>query len=105
MKTQETARKTAYIGAGAGLVLFAVVGLLGGSLVGGVIGLNLAGGLFGAPVSSALLPRLIVGISMLLGILVSAVSFIAGSGTVGWLIGCAIDSVRAPKTIEAAAKN
>jgi hypothetical protein len=82
-----------------------VVGLLGGSFIGGVIGLNIAGELFGAPVSSALLPRLIVGMSMLLGILVSGLMFIAGSGTVGWLIGCAIDSVRAPRSIEAVARN
>lgn len=105
MKTQEAARKMAYIGAGAGLVLFAVVGLLPGSFIGGVVGLNIAGGLFGSPVSSALLPRLIVGMSMLMGILVSGVIFISGSVSVGWLIGCAIDSARVPRAIEAEAKN
>ncbi len=105
MKTHETARKMAYIGAGAGLVLFAVIGLLPGSFIGGVVGLNIAGGLFGTPVTSALLPRLIVGMSMLIGILVSAVVFISGAVSVGWLIGCAIDSARAPRVIEAGAKN
>jgi hypothetical protein len=103
MKT--TARKMAYIGAGAGVVLFAVFGLLSGSFIGGVIGLNIAGGLFGSPVSSALLPRLIVGMSMLMGILVSAVIFISGLTSVGWLVGCAIDSVMVPRATEAEAKN
>ncbi len=105
MKKQEMARKMAYIGAGAGLVLFAVIGLLPGSFIGGVIGLNIAGGLFGSPVTSALLPRLIVGMSMLIGVLVSGVVFISGSVSVGWLIGCAIDSARVPRAIEAGAKN
>jgi len=34
---KEMARKMAYIGAGAGLVLFAVMGLLPGSLLGGAL--------------------------------------------------------------------
>ena len=42
-------RKTAYIGAGAGLVLFAIFGLLPGSLLGGAMGINIAGWLFGLP--------------------------------------------------------
>ncbi len=97
MKTRETARKMAYIGAGAGLVLFAIMGLLPGSFIGGVIGLNIAGSLFGMPVSSALLPRLIVGISMLLGVLVSGIIFISGSTVLGWLIGYVVDSLKAGK--------
>lgn len=93
MKTRETARKVAYIGAGAGLILFLVLGLLPGSLLGGVVGLKIAGGLFGHPVGPALLPRLMVGISMLLGVLVSAVIFIAGAASAGWLVGCAAEAV------------
>ncbi len=105
MKTREMARRMAYIGAGAGLVLFAVLGLLPGSFIGGVIGLNIAGSLFGMPVSSALLPRLIVGISMLLGVLVSGIIFVAGSTVAGWLIGYVIDSLRVGKTVTAEVKN
>jgi len=105
MKTRETARKMAYIGAGAGLVLFAVIGLLPGSFLGGVVGLNIAGTLFGMPVSSAILPRLIVGISMLLGVLVSGIIFIAGSTVLGWLIGCIIDAVKAEKGALVEVKN
>ncbi len=105
MKTRETAKKTAYIGAGAGLILFALLGLLPGSFLGGVVGLNVAGTLFGLPLSSALLPRLIVGISMLLGVLVSGIIFIAGSTMAGWLIGRVIESLRAEKTITAEVKD
>ncbi len=102
--TGEMAKRFSYIGAGAGLVLFAVLGLLPGSFIGGVIGLNIAGSLFGMPVSSALLPRLIVGLSMLVGVLVSAVVFIMGATVAGWLIGYAIDSMRVGKTETAEAK-
>jgi len=105
MKPGETARKMAYMGAGAGLVLFVLIGLFPGSLIGGVMGLTIAGSLFGSPVSSALLPRLIVGLSMLLGIMGSGVIFIAGSASAGSLIGHAIDSLRAGKAVEAEVTN
>jgi hypothetical protein len=105
MKTTEMAKRAAYIGAGAGLVLFAIAGLLPGSFLGGVIGLNIAGSLFGTPVGSAILPRLIVGISMLLGVLVSALIFITGSSIIGWLIGYVIDSLKVGKAATAEIKN
>lgn len=105
MKTREMAKKMAYIGAGAGLVLFAIIGLLPGSFIGGVIGLNIAGSLFGMPVSSALLPRLIVGLSMLMGVLVSGVIFVAGSTVAGWLIGYVIDSLKAGKPVPVEAEH
>jgi len=105
MKTRETAKKMAYIGAGAVVVLFVVLGLLPGSFLGGVIGLNMAGALFGFPVSSAILPRLIVGMSMLLGVLVSAMIFIAGTSSLGWLIGCIIDSITTDRAMEAEARH
>ncbi len=105
MKTAgEMAKRMSYIGAGAGLVLFAVIGLLPGSFIGGVIGLNIAGSLFGMPVGSALLPRLIVGLSMLMGVLVSGIIFISGATVAGWLIGYVIDSLKAGKTVTVEAK-
>ena len=105
MKTREMTKKMTYMGAGAGLVLFAVIGLLPGSLLGGVAGLNLAGSLFGYPVSSALMPRLIVGLSMLLGVFVSALIFVAGTSSLGWLIGCAIDSLKIGRAVEATVRH
>ena len=67
------ARKTAYIGAGAGLVLFALFGLLPGSLLGGAAGINIAGWLFGLPLNPGLLSRIIVLAFMLIGVLVSGI--------------------------------
>lgn len=97
MKTREGARKGLYIGAGAGLVLFAILGLLPGSFIGGVIGLNIAGSIFGTPLGTALLPRMVVGASMVLGILVAGVVFVAGTSIIGWLIGSAVDTVKHAK--------
>ncbi len=94
MKTKETVKKGLYVGAGAGLVLFALIGLLPGSFIGGVIGLNIAGSLFGMPLEVALLPRMIVGISMVLGIMIAGLVFVVGGSLIGWLAGYAIDAVR-----------
>jgi len=105
MKTREMAKKAAYLGAGVGLALFAIVGLLPGSFLGGVIGLNIAGSLFGTPLTSTLVTRVIVGLSMLLGIFVSCLIFVVGSTTLGWLIGNLIDSIRVGKTATVEAKN
>ena len=104
MKTREATRKATYMGAGAGLVLFAIIGLLPGSFIGGVVGLNIAGSIFGLPLTSALLPRLVVGMSMLLGIFVSALIFITGASVLGWLMGSAIDSLRSGKALPVEAK-
>lgn len=97
MKTKETAKKMAYIGAGAGLVLFAIVGLLPGSFLGGVVGLHIAGSLFGLPVTATVVSRMIVGMSMLIGVLIAGVIFICGSAIVGWLMGYVVDSLKAGK--------
>ncbi len=105
MKTREMAKKAAYIGAGVGLALFAIIGFLPGSFIGGVVGLNIAGSLFGTPLTSTLITRLIVGSSMLLGIMVSCLIFVVGSTTLGWLIGNVIDSIRVEKATPVEAKN
>jgi hypothetical protein len=91
MKTT-IARKTAYIGAGAGLVLFALFGLLPGSLLGGAMGINIAGWLFGLPLQPGLLQRIIVLASMLVGVLVSGIVIVTASSTVGWLVGRLLES-------------
>jgi hypothetical protein len=94
METRETAKKGLYVGVGAGLILFVLVGLLSGSLVGGLIGLKIAGGIFGIPLEAAILPRLIVALSMVAGIMISATVFIVGSAIAGWLAGYVVDTVR-----------
>lgn len=105
MKEKTYTKKLTYIGAGCGLVLFALFGLLPGSFLGGVMGLNLAGIMLGAPVTSGVLPRLIVAASMVVGIMVSGVMFIMASSTAGWLIGTVIDALRAEKKDLAAVEN
>ncbi|UCG78959.1 MAG: hypothetical protein JSV21_03775 [Nitrospirota bacterium] len=84
--------KVMYVGAGAGLVAFAIYGLLPGSFLGGIMGLNIAGFFFGQPVESEILPRLIVAVSMMAGVMVAGLMFLAGGLTAGWLIGSITDT-------------
>jgi hypothetical protein len=91
------AKKATYIGAGVGLVLFAIFGLLPGSFLGGVMGLNIAQLLFGSPLTSGILQRLIVGASMLIGVMVAGVMFVVGASTLGWILGTLADAITAPK--------
>ncbi len=101
---ERLSKKFTYIGVGVGLVLFALVGLLPGSLLGGVMGLNIVGTLFGFPVTSGVLQRIIIAASMLLGVMVTAIIFVVGCSTAGWLIGTAVDALRSPKKAEEKAK-
>jgi len=80
-------RKTAYLGAGAGLVLFALFGLLPGSLLGGAAGIKLAGLFFGLPLDPGLLSRVIVLSSMLVGVVVAGITIVTATATLGWLVG------------------
>ena len=90
MKTT-ISRKSAYIGAGAGLTLFAIFGLLPGSLLGGAAGIKFAGMLFGLPLDPGIVSRAIVLASMLVGVLVSGIAIITATSTAGWLIGRVLD--------------
>lgn len=84
-------RKAAYIGAGSGLALFALFGLLPGSLLGGAAGIKLAGMLFGLPLESGLLARTIVLSSMLVGVLVAGIAIVTAMSAAGWLLGRTLD--------------
>ncbi len=105
MKDTNYAKKLAYMGAGCGLVLFAVFGLLPGSFLGGAMGLNIAGTIFGTPVGSGLVPRMIVTASMLIGVMVSGLMFIMASTTLGWLSGTVADAIRTGNIKPATAEN
>ena len=87
------ANKLGFIGAGVGLTLFAVFGLLYGSFLGGVIGLNIVNVVSGGPLASSIIARVIVALGMISGILLSCALFVVGCGAVGWLIGMVIDPV------------
>jgi len=97
MKDREYTKKLAYMGAGCGVILFAVFGLLPGSFLGGVMGLNIAGTLLGLPLASGILSRLIVAASMVTGVMVSGIMFITASSIAGWLIGTVLDAITADK--------
>jgi uncharacterized membrane protein len=103
MKTTMT-RQGAYIGAGAGLAVFALFGLLPGSLLGGAAGISFAGMLFGLPLEPGLLSRAIVLSGMLVGVLVSGVSIVTASSTIGWLAGATLGSTIQEKTLAAAGR-
>jgi len=94
------ARKTAYIGAGAGLVLFALFGLLPGSLLGGAMGINIAGWFFGLPLQPGLLSRVIVLASMLIGVLVAGIAMVTATSTIGWLVGKVLESGASAKEMD-----
>lgn len=83
--------KLAYVGAGIGLALYAIFGLMYGSLLGGVAGLNIAHALFGSAMTYAIVPRIIVALGMLAGVMVAGTIFVLGSAALGWVIGFVID--------------
>jgi hypothetical protein len=96
-KSETTLRgKLGLVGAGVGLVLFALFGILYGSLIGGIVGLNVAGGLFGSPVAPSVISRIIIALGMLIGVMISGLIFISGPASLGWLIGLAIEKLSAP---------
>ena len=87
------AKKAAYIGAGAGLVLFALFGLLPGSLLGGAAGINIAGWILGLPLEPGIISRAIVFGSMLVGVLLAGIVIVTATSTIGWLAGKVVESV------------
>ncbi len=87
------ANRFSYVGAGIGLALFAITGLLPGSFIGGVVGLNLSAWLFGMPVEPTVLARLLIGIFMLLGVLVTGVAFVVAGAVAGFLVGLVIEAL------------
>ncbi len=101
MKDINTEKRGLYIGSAVGLALFTLVGLLPGSFLGGVTGLSVAGFLFGTPLDNTLMPRIIVGVSMVLGVMVSAMVFTAGAGAIGQMVGHVISVIRSKRLREA----
>ncbi len=88
-------RNTAYIGAGAGLVLFAMFGLLPGSLLGGAAGIKLAGLFFGLPLDPGIVSRAIVLASMIAGVVTAGITIVTATSTLGWFLGRALEGRKA----------
>ena len=86
MKTT-LSRQAAYIGAGAGLVLFTLFGLLPGSLLGGAAGIKFAGLIFTLPLEPGIVSRIIILFSMLIGVIASGITIVTATSTAGWLLG------------------
>lgn len=101
METRNMAKMGLYAGTGAGIILFALLGVLPGSFIGGLIGMKLAGAIFGAPMSAGLLPRIMVAVSMIMGVMTAGVVFILGTGVFGWAVGFVADTVGSGKASEA----
>jgi len=80
-------KKCGLVGAGAGLALFAVFGLLQGALIGGTAGIGIARYIFGAGtlelMANELLPRVVIAASMLAGVMVSCIAFVVMGGVIG----------------------
>jgi hypothetical protein len=94
-------KNAAYIGAGVGLVLFAIFGLLPGSLLGGAAGIKFAGLFFALPLEPGLISRAIVLASMLVGVVVSGISIVTATSSSGWLLGKALEAVHPATSVEA----
>lgn len=97
MKRGDFSTKGLYAGAIIGIILFAVVGLLPSSFIGGVLGLKIATHIFGVPLGVALMPRIIVGITMVLGVLITGAIFVIGLSFTGWLCGYVVEVLREKK--------
>jgi hypothetical protein len=91
------AKKFGLVGAGVGLTLFALFGLLGGSLIGGAVGLDIVNSLFHEAAGESLLSRVVVGASMLAGVIVSGIFFVVSCSTVGWALGYVAGWLSEPK--------
>ena len=93
MKNGEMANKGLYAGTGVGLVLFLLVGMFPGSLIGGAAGLYISNFIMGGVVDSSLLPRIITALAMVAGVIGSAAFFIIGSSLAGWAAGTTLEIV------------
>ena len=98
MKTNEMSKKGLVIGAGIGVVLFAIIGFLPGSFIGGVVGMNIAG----MPLEPTIGTRMIMALSMVFGILVAGFLCVTGTALVGWIMGRIVGHVRTARQQEAA---
>ena len=91
---KKTASKTgAFVGAGIGLALFALFGLLYGTFIGGVVGLHLSGYLFGTSADFSILSRMVLAFGVMLGVFFAAIVCVTGSAIVGYVVGCTLDLV------------
>jgi hypothetical protein len=87
-------KKSVYIGAGSGLVIFGLFGLLPNSLLGGAADSKLAGMLFELPLHLGILSRAILFVSMLVGILVAVIVIVTAPPAAAWHLGRMMEAAR-----------
>jgi hypothetical protein len=87
----ELGKKCSLIGSGIGAVLYAIFGLMQGAMYGGTAGLLMVNWLFGPAaieaMSGELVTRVMVGGSMVAGVVVALVMFLTISSTAGYACG------------------
>ena len=98
MKTRtQVAKRLGLVGAGIGLTLFALFGLLQGSLIGGAIGLDIVNSLYSTAAEPTLFARVIIGASMLAGVIVTGILFVVFFSIAGWSAGYVVGWMAEPK--------
>ncbi len=98
----QIAKKSGLVGAGVGLALFALFGLLEGSLIGGTIGLSIVNSLLDGLNNMTLLSRAIVAASMLAGVILAGIVSVVICSSAGWALGYVIGWLSEPKAVAAA---
>ncbi len=78
-------RKGIYIGTGAGLILFVLLGFFPSAMMGGYVGLKLAELIMG-PGSMGVVARVFTALSMIGAVLVTAVAFVLGGAIAGYIL-------------------
>ena len=98
MQNNVAAKTGWYIGIGAGVVLFVLLGLLAGPFLGSAMGMKIIKLLYGTmPVET--LPKIILAVAMVMGLVVSAVIYVLGGGLLGLSIGYAMGAVKKRVTL------
>lgn len=87
---KDLSKKLGLIGSGCGVVMFGIYGLLQGALLGGTAGVEAGNYLFA---DGDLLPRVLAGGGMVLGVILAAIIFITGGFATGRVIGYVMDAV------------
>ncbi|MFN4131859.1 MAG: hypothetical protein ACK4GE_02140 [Caldimicrobium sp.] len=78
-------KKGVYLGTGAGLILFVLLGFFPSAMIGGYVGLKLAELIVG-PGSLGVIARILTAVSMIGSVLVTAVAFILGGALAGYTL-------------------
>ena len=86
------------------MVLFAIFGLLPGSLLGGAAGIKLAGMFFGLPLEPGIISRVIVLAPMLVGVMISGIAIVTAASAMGWLMGSVLEGGTSRDTAAAGSK-